>query len=35
MTPFAVIEGQQVTYPKAGSDTKQASLDLPLFSQLE
>ncbi len=35
MTRFAVIEGQQVTYPKASSDTKQASLDLPLFSQLE
>jgi uncharacterized protein (DUF488 family) len=34
MTPFASVEGHRVIYPaKAGS--KAASLDLPLFSQLE
>ena len=30
MTPFAKVEGQEVTYPG-----KASSLDLPLFSQLE
>ncbi len=30
LTPFAKVEGQQVTYPAQAK-----SLDLPLFSQLE
>jgi uncharacterized protein (DUF488 family) len=33
MTPFAKVEGQQVTYP--GHASKPSSLDLPLFSQIE
>jgi uncharacterized protein (DUF488 family) len=36
ITPFAQVEGQQVTYPaKANSRAKSSSLDLPLFSRLE
>jgi uncharacterized protein (DUF488 family) len=38
LTPFAIVEGRQVTYPgKADSQatSKATSLDLPLFSQLE
>jgi uncharacterized protein (DUF488 family) len=34
LTPFAIVEGEQVTYP-ANADSKATSLDLPLFSQLE
>ncbi len=34
MTPFAILEGEQVTYP-AKPDRKPGSVDLPLFSQLE
>jgi len=34
LTPFAIVEGEQVTYP-AKADSKATSLDLPLFSQLE
>jgi len=34
MTPFAKVEGHQVTYP-AQADSTASSLDLPLFSQLE
>jgi uncharacterized protein (DUF488 family) len=35
MTPFAKVEGQQVTYPGKSSASNPSSLDLPLFSQLE
>ena len=38
MTPFAKVEGQQVTYPAGPNSravSKASSLDLPLFSQLE
>jgi uncharacterized protein (DUF488 family) len=42
ITPFAKIEGQQVTYPAgpnsravSKASSKASSLDLPLFSQLE
>jgi len=35
-TPFAKVEGQQVTYPgPVGSPARATSLDLPLFSPLE
>jgi uncharacterized protein (DUF488 family) len=35
MTPFAKVEGHQVTYPGKAPPTKATSVDLPLFSQLE
>jgi uncharacterized protein (DUF488 family) len=38
MTPFATVEGKQVTYPLRAdpkADQKAGSVDLPLFSQLE
>jgi uncharacterized protein (DUF488 family) len=36
MTPFARVDGEQVTYPKAeNSGLQTASLDLPLFPSLE
>src|SRR5580700_9227021 len=34
ITPFARVEGEQVTYPGKQPETA-ASVDLPLFSQLE
>jgi uncharacterized protein (DUF488 family) len=35
-TPFAKVDGEQVTYPlKISAQAKKRSLDLPLFSQLE
>jgi uncharacterized protein (DUF488 family) len=35
MTPFAKVEGRQVTYPGKAASDDAASVDLPLFSQLE
>lgn len=35
MTPFAEVDGQQVSYPATASSRKAGSLDLPLFRQLK
>jgi uncharacterized protein (DUF488 family) len=35
LTPFAVVDGEQVSYPPEARSSDAKSLDLPLFSQLE